>query len=47
MLQIDSFQYREIYVAAVLQHFEWNDSNFSRLCRTHAIVTSCTCHANG
>ena len=35
-----------IYVAVFTTTFEWDNSNFPRLCRSHAIRTSFTCHAN-
>ena len=44
---IVSFQYREIYVAVFTTPFEWNNSTFSRVCRSHAILTSCRSHADG
>ena len=36
-----------IYVAIFTTPYEWNNSNVSNLIRKHAILTSCTCHANG
>ena len=36
-----------IYVAVLTTPFERDNLNFSRLYRSHAILTSCTCHANG
>ena len=36
-----------IYVAVLTTPFEWDNLNVSRLCCLHAILTSCTCHANG
>ena len=44
---IVSFQNLEIYVAVLTTYFEWDNSNFSRLCRSYAILTSFICHANG
>ena len=35
------------YVAVFTTPFEWDNSNFSRLRRSHAILMSFTCHANG
>ena len=35
------------YVAIFKTTFEWDNSHFSRLCRSHAILTSFTFHANG
>ena len=36
-----------IYVAVFTTPFEWDNSSFFRLCRSHAILMSFTCHANG
>lgn len=44
---IFSFQYRGIHVAVLTKPFEWKKSNFSHLCPSDAMLTSCTSHANG
>ena len=36
-----------MYVAGFTTPFEWNHLIFSRLCRSHAILTSFTRHVNG
>ena len=44
---IVSFPYQEMYVAVFTTPLEWDNSDFSRLCHSHAILASCACHTNG